>query len=110
MTNAAGELSDEVVSYEVASVGVLATRAVDLGKVGVGMDPVVPVSMSGPPKVLAEMRLSASDMIRLLLVRVTAEKALPFAIKANAEMARRWRSSSDGQARHSTAWPILWPI
>jgi DNA-damage-inducible protein J len=37
-------------------------------------------------KVLAEMGLSVSDAIRLLLVRVAAEKALPFEIKApNAE-------------------------
>jgi DNA-damage-inducible protein J len=37
-------------------------------------------------KVLAEMGLSVSDAIRLLLVRVAAEKALPFAVKApNAE-------------------------
>jgi DNA-damage-inducible protein J len=32
-------------------------------------------------KVLAEMGLSVSDAIRLLLVRVAAEKALPFEIK-----------------------------
>jgi DNA-damage-inducible protein J len=37
-------------------------------------------------KVLAEMGLSVSDAIRLLLVRVAAEKALPFEIKLpNAE-------------------------
>jgi DNA-damage-inducible protein J len=36
--------------------------------------------------VLAEMGLSVSDAIRLLLVRVAAEKALPFAVKVpNAE-------------------------
>jgi DNA-damage-inducible protein J len=33
-------------------------------------------------KVLAEMGLSVSDAIRLLLVRIAAEKALPFEIKA----------------------------
>jgi DNA-damage-inducible protein J len=39
-------------------------------------------------KVLAEMGLSVSDAIRLLLVRVAAEKALPFEIKVpNAETA-----------------------
>jgi DNA-damage-inducible protein J len=32
-------------------------------------------------KVLAEMGLSVSDAIRLLLVRVATEKALPFEIK-----------------------------
>lgn len=37
-------------------------------------------------KVLAEMGLSVSDAIRLLLARVAAEKALPFEIKIpNAE-------------------------
>jgi DNA-damage-inducible protein J len=37
-------------------------------------------------KVLADMGLSVSDAIRLLLVRVAAEKALPFDIKVpNAE-------------------------
>lgn len=39
-------------------------------------------------QVLAEMGLSVSDAIRLLLVRVAAEKALPFTIKVpNAETA-----------------------
>jgi DNA-damage-inducible protein J len=33
-------------------------------------------------KVLAEMGLSVSDAIRLLLVRVATEKALPFDLKA----------------------------
>ena len=33
-------------------------------------------------KVLADMGLSVSDAIRLLLVRVAAERALPFEIKA----------------------------
>lgn len=33
-------------------------------------------------RVLAEMGLSVSDAIRLLLVRVAADKALPFAVKA----------------------------
>ena len=37
-------------------------------------------------RVLADMGLSVSDAIRLLLVRVAAEKALPFAVKVpNAE-------------------------
>ena len=37
-------------------------------------------------KVLADMGLSVSDAIRLLLVRVAAERALPFEIKVpNAE-------------------------
>ncbi len=38
------------------------------------------------PAVLAEMGLSVSDAIRLLLVRVAADRALPFAVKVpNAE-------------------------
>jgi DNA-damage-inducible protein J len=37
-------------------------------------------------EVLAQMGLSVSDAIRLLLVRIAAEKALPFEVKApNAE-------------------------
>lgn len=32
-------------------------------------------------RVLAEMGLTVSDAIRLMLVRVAAEKALPFAVK-----------------------------
>jgi len=37
-------------------------------------------------KILADMGLSVSDAIRLLLIRVAAEKALPFEIKVpNAE-------------------------
>jgi DNA-damage-inducible protein J len=39
-----------------------------------------------PAKVLADMGLSVSDAIRLLLVRVAADQALPFEIKVpNAE-------------------------
>ncbi len=39
-------------------------------------------------KVLADMGLSISDAIRLLLMRVAAEKALPFEVKVpNAETA-----------------------
>jgi len=33
-------------------------------------------------KTLAEMGMSVSDAVRLLLVRVAAEKALPFEVKA----------------------------
>jgi DNA-damage-inducible protein J len=57
-------------------------------------------------KVLAEMGLSVSDAIRLLLVRVAAEKALPFEIKvpnaetraAMAELEREAGTSFDGVA------------
>lgn len=57
-------------------------------------------------KVLADMGLSVSDAIRLLLVRVAAEKALPFEIKvpnaetraAMAELERGAGKSFDGVA------------
>jgi DNA-damage-inducible protein J len=39
-------------------------------------------------KVLADMGLSVSDAIRLLLVRIAVEKALPFEIKAPNEKTR----------------------
>jgi len=58
-------------------------------------------------KVLADMGLSVSDAIRLLLVRVATEKALPFEIKVpNAERARRWRNSNEERAGRTTAWLI----
>jgi DNA-damage-inducible protein J len=57
-------------------------------------------------KVLADMGLSVSDAIRLLLIRVAAERTLPFEIKVpNGRLALRWQSSSGGRARHSRAWP-----
>jgi DNA-damage-inducible protein J len=57
-------------------------------------------------KVLADMGLSVSDAIRLLLVRVAAERALPFEIKvpnaetraAIAELERGEGKSFDGVA------------
>jgi len=57
-------------------------------------------------KVLAEMGLSVSDAIRLLLVRVAAEKALPFEIEvpnaatraAMAELEREAGASFDNVA------------
>jgi DNA-damage-inducible protein J len=57
-----------------------------------GSDTVVRARIDGQvkekaAKVLADMGLSVSDAIRLLLIRVAAEKALPFEIKVpNAEM------------------------
>jgi DNA-damage-inducible protein J len=59
-------------------------------------------------KVLADMGLSVSDAIRLLLVRVAAEKALPFEIKVpNAETrAGMAELERGGAASHSTTWPI----
>jgi DNA-damage-inducible protein J len=48
-------------------------------------------------KVLADMGLSVSDAIRLLLIRVAAEKALPFEIKVpNAETRTAMAELEDG--------------
>lgn len=61
-------------------------------------------------KVLADMGRSASDAIRLLLIRVAAEKALPFEIKlpnaetcaAMAQLEREAGASFDGVANLMT--------
>jgi DNA-damage-inducible protein J len=54
-------------------------------------------------QVLAEMGLSVSDAIRLLLVRVAADRALPFAVKApNAETLAAMEELEQGTARDST--------
>jgi len=48
-------------------------------------------------KVLADMGLTVSDAIRLLLIRVAAEKALPFEIKVpNAETRTAMAELEDG--------------
>ena len=48
-------------------------------------------------KILADMGLSVSDAIRLLLIRVAAEKALPFEIKVpNAESRAAMAELEDG--------------
>lgn len=53
-------------------------------------------------KTLAEMGLSLSDAVRLLLVRVVAEKAMPFEIKVpNALTAKTLRASKKGEDLHS---------
>ena len=55
-------------------------------------------------KTLTEMGLSLSDAVRLLLVRVIAEKAMPFEIKApNALTAKTLRASEKGKDLHSCA-------
>ena len=47
---------------------------------------------------LAEMGLSVSDAIRMMLMRVAAEKALPFEVKVpNAVTARTLRKASKGE-------------
>jgi DNA-damage-inducible protein J len=51
-------------------------------------------------RVLADMGLSVSDAIRLLLVRVAAEKALPFDIKVpNAETRTAMAELEKGAAK-----------
>jgi DNA-damage-inducible protein J len=51
-------------------------------------------------KVLADMGLSVSDAIRLLLVRIAAEKALPFEIKVpNAETRAAMAELEQGAGR-----------
>lgn len=60
-------------------------------------------------KVLAEMGPSVSDAIRLLLVRVAAEKALPFEIKVpNAETAEARAELERGEgARFDTVADLM---
>jgi DNA-damage-inducible protein J len=56
--------------------------------------------------VLAEMGLSVSDAIRLMLVRVAAEKALPFKVKvpnAKTEAAFRESDRDEGITRAKDA-------
>ena len=48
-------------------------------------------------KALADMGLSVSDAVRVLLTRVAAEKALPFEVKApNATTAAAMQEARDG--------------
>jgi DNA-damage-inducible protein J len=51
-------------------------------------------------KVLAGMGLSVSDAIRLLLVRVAAEKALPFEIK----VPKGETQGAMSELEHGTGW------
>lgn len=51
-------------------------------------------------RVLAEMGLTVSDAIRLMLVRVAAEKAMPFPIRVpNAETIAAMEEARSGQLR-----------
>ena len=51
-------------------------------------------------KTLAEMGISVSDAVRMLLVRVAAEKALPFAVKVpNATTVKAMRSADQGKGK-----------
>jgi DNA-damage-inducible protein J len=51
-------------------------------------------------KALAGMGISVSDAVRILLVRVAAEKALPFEVKTpNATTVRAMRAADKGKGR-----------
>jgi len=51
-------------------------------------------------KTLAAMGLSMSDAVRMLLLRVAAEKALPFDVKVpNATTVRAMRAADQGKAK-----------
>ena len=56
-------------------------------------------------KTLAAMGMSVSDAVRMLLVRVVAEKALPFDVKvSNATTVKAIRAADKGQGkRHRSA-------
>lgn len=60
-------------------------------------------------EVLAEMGLSVSDAIRMLLVRIAAEKALPFDARVpNAETVDAIRELDDGEgARFASVSELL---
>ena len=51
-------------------------------------------------KTLAEMGISVSDAVRMLLIRVAAEKALPFEVKIpNATTVRALRATEKGKVK-----------
>jgi DNA-damage-inducible protein J len=51
-------------------------------------------------KTLAEMGISVSDAVRMLLIRVAAEKALPFAVKIpNATTVKAMRAADKGRGK-----------
>jgi DNA-damage-inducible protein J len=53
-------------------------------------------------KTLAAMGISVSDAIRMLLVRVAAEKALPFEVKVpNATTVKAMRAADSGKGKRS---------
>jgi DNA-damage-inducible protein J len=51
-------------------------------------------------KTLAEMGMSVSDAVRMLLVRVAAEKALPFEVRVpNATTVRAMKAADRGEGK-----------
>jgi len=62
-------------------------------------------TMERATKTLASMGLSVSEAVRILLVRVVAEKALPFDVKVpNVTTVKALRAAARGQGkRHQSA-------
>jgi len=55
-------------------------------------------------KTLARMGISVSDAVRMLLVRVAAEKALPFDVKVpNATTVKAMRAADHGKGKRLTS-------
>ena len=55
-------------------------------------------------KTLAAMGISVSDAVRMLLVRVAAEKALPFDVKVpNATTVKAMRAADKGKGKRLTS-------
>jgi DNA-damage-inducible protein J len=52
--------------------------------------------------VLADMGLTVSDAVRILLTKVAKEKALPFDLAPNAKTAKTLRKSARGEDVHYT--------
>ncbi|QOY92016.1 type II toxin-antitoxin system RelB/DinJ family antitoxin [Paludibaculum fermentans] len=59
-------------------------------------------------KTLAAMGISVSDAVRMLLVRVVAEKALPFEVKVpNATTVKAMRAADKGQGKRQKSGDTL---
>jgi DNA-damage-inducible protein J len=59
-------------------------------------------------KTLAAMGISVSDAVRMLLVRVAAEKALPFEVRIpNATTVKAMRSADRGKGKRSPSAEAL---
>lgn len=59
-------------------------------------------------KTLAGMGISVSDAVRMLLVRVAAEKALPFDVKIpNATTVKAMRAADKGKGKRLTSAGVL---
>ena len=57
-------------------------------------------------KTLAAMGISVSDAVRMMLIRVVAEKALPFDVKVpNATTVKAMRAADKGQGRNRGRLP-----